>query len=127
MSSVGAGYRRGGMAHRPTTQIAICWLGAFGFMDNGDPVAKCDGRLVRCHLIPKQKIAKAGGRVWDRRSWVWGCGGPTGVGGHHGQLDSSRTLHIPRACLPAGLEELAMELGLLWWLDQTYGVRSQHA
>lgn len=67
----------------------------------------CDGRLVRCHLIPKRllrqewRTAHHGQRpnderslpfrtlrelVDDPRTWVWGCGGPMGNGGHHGQL-----------------------------------------
>lgn len=120
MSSAPA-YRRAGKVRRPRERLAICWLGAFGEMEHGDPVPKCDGRLVRCHLITKQVIERAGGKVWDRRAWVWGCGGPTGIAGHHGMLDSSRTLHIPRQFLPAGTEELALELGLLWWLDREYG------
>lgn len=105
----------------------------------------CDGRLVRCHLIPRQILrrevwaqrealrppAEASGRVfpsrlrelcWDTRCWVYGCGGLTGMGGHHGQLDHSRTLRIPRVLLPAGLEEFAMDYGLSWWLDREYGL-----
>jgi hypothetical protein len=101
----------------------MCWLALFGCLENGDPMTKCEGRLVRCHLIPKQKIKLAGGGVWDRRAWVWGCGGVTGNSGHHGLLDHSRRLRLPREAIPAGTEEFAMELGLLWWLDQTYGER----
>lgn len=61
--------------------------------------------------------------VADARSWVWGCGGPTGIGGHHGRLDSRGCdpLRIPRYRLPPGLEEFAEELGLGWWLDREYG------
>jgi len=100
----------------------VCWFAAFGYMEHGDPLPKCDGRLVRCHLIPKQLIKRAGGRdVWDPRSWVWGCGGPTGVGGHHGAFDSARTLRLARSGLPAHVEEFAYELGLMWYLDRTYG------
>jgi len=99
----------------------MCFLGLFGRLEHDDPMPACDGRLVRCHLIPKQTIRGAGGDVWDRRAWVWGCGGPTGVGGHHGMLDQSRKLRLPRSAIPAGVEELALELGLCWWLDETYG------
>jgi hypothetical protein len=98
----------------------------------------CDGRLVRCHLIPRQQIARAveGSRCGltptatsaavvranrDPRGWVWGCGGVVGVGGHHGALDSARTLRVPRHRLPAAVEEFAEELGLGWWLDREYG------
>lgn len=81
----------------------------------------CDGRLVRAHLIPKRLIKRSGGAVWDRRAWVWACGGPMGNGGHHGMLDASRTLRLPRGAIPAGTEELAIELGLEWFLDKEYG------
>ena len=114
--------KRGGRRERERGhELKICWLGAFGVMELDDPVPKCDGRLVRCHLIPKPLIQQYGGKVWDRRAWVWGCGGPTGMSGHHGMLDYSRTLRIPRRCLPAGTEQFASELGLLWFLDRTYG------
>ena len=57
----------------------------------------------------------------DPRSWVWGCGGATGLEGHHGRFDG-RKLRVERSLLPAGLEEFAAELGLGWWLDRRYGV-----
>jgi hypothetical protein len=57
----------------------------------------------------------------DERSWVPCCGGPLGPGGHHGQLDQSRHLRIPRADLPADVEEFAAELGLTWWIEREYG------
>jgi hypothetical protein len=99
----------------------------------------CDGRLVKAHLLPKQQMNKAltdhhyyrhahdekrARRDWheDPRSWVWACGGPMGNAGHHGMLDASRTIRIPRDRLPAGLEEFAAELGLTWWLEREYGL-----
>lgn len=91
----------------------------------------CDGALVRCHLLPKQLLRRRfphgfQGRSLaqlqaDPRSWVWGCGGTMGDGGHHGRLDTSRKLKIPRVMLPAGVEEMAAELALTWWLDREYG------
>lgn len=87
----------------------------------------CDGRLVKCHLLPQQLLRRElGPRGWravasDPRSYVWGCGGATGCSGHHGQLDYSRTLRVPRAMLPVGLLELAEELGLGWYVDREYG------
>lgn len=110
----------------------------------------CDGRLVKCHLLPRRllklefRYGIGGSRgvphflvdVWpagrskslralvaDPRCWVWGCGGIVGSGGHHGQLDHARTLKIPREYLPRGIEEFAHELGLTWWLDREYGER----
>jgi len=80
---------------------------------------------VKCHLLPAQLIRRELGKssrlVWDPRVWVWGCGGPTGCSGHHGALDTARTLRVPREKLPPGLEEFAAEHGLGWWLDRTYG------
>jgi hypothetical protein len=91
----------------------------------------CEGRLIRAHLIPRQVIRRElGGRKhgygWttiadDPRCWVWACGGALGPSGHHGMLDHSRTLRIPREALPAGIEAFAEEYGLGWWLDRTYG------
>jgi hypothetical protein len=101
-----------------------CWLATIP--DSG----ACDGRLVRCHLLPQQLLRRElGPRGWrrvasDPRSWVWGCGGPVGCSGHHGALDYSRTLRVPRVMLPAGLEVLAEDLGLSWWLDREYGLPS---
>lgn len=57
----------------------------------------------------------------DTRSWVPCCGGPVGLGGHHGMLDQSRKLRVARADLPVAVEEFAAELGLTWYLDRTYG------
>jgi hypothetical protein len=59
----------------------------------------------------------------DPRCWVPCCGGPMGNGGHHGMLDQSRRLRIPRERLPAEVEEFAAELNLSWWLDREYGSR----
>lgn len=103
-------------------QIEVCWLGTFGQMENGDTMPECSGRLVRCHLIPKQLLKREGGGEWDARSWVWACGGIGGNAGHHGMLDHSRRLRLPRAAIPARTEQLALELGLIWWLDREYGV-----
>jgi hypothetical protein len=103
---------------------------------------------VRAHLLPAQLIRREfpyglatedGGRswrradrlegyprrpvrevVWDPRVWVPACGGPTGVGGHHGRFDYG-SIRLERAELPAGVEEFAAVLGLSWWLDRTYG------
>lgn len=113
----------------PTVPVTGCWFA--GLPDAGP----CDGGLVRCHLIPKQLLKRLfphgfDGRSLavlqaDPRSWVWGCGGPTGIGGHHGQLDTSRKLRVPRPLLPSGVEEMATELDLLWWVDREYGVAEE--
>jgi hypothetical protein len=89
----------------------------------------CDGRLVRAHLIRQQVIRREAPNAdpWDKRLWVPVCGGPTGIGGHHGQLDFSRTLRIPRDALPAAVEAFAFEHGLAWWLEREYGPREMAA
>jgi hypothetical protein len=85
----------------------------------------CDGRLIRAHLIRQQVLKRelnAGPSVLaDPRLWVWCCGGPTGAAGHHGALDTARTLRIPRHRLPEGFLALTEELGLGWWVDREYG------
>lgn len=81
----------------------------------------CDGRLVKAHLIPKQMLKRERIDPWDSRVWVPMCGGPTGLGGHHGCLDHSRTIRIPRDALPVQLEVFAAEHGLTWWLEREYG------
>jgi hypothetical protein len=134
-----------------------CW---FSMLPDAGP---CDGRLRRCHLIPKNKLAQEfpNGAIWpvgegwpakrapalevlrefgpagfgmslrelqaDPRCWVWGCGGPMGPGGHHGQFKPDGPRPIARHRLPPGLEEFAAELGLEWWLDYTYGPRWDEA
>lgn len=68
----------------------------------------CDGRLVRTHLIPRQLIGRVVDAprfaevVDDPRSFVIACGGPLGNAGHHGHLDSSRRLRVPRDRIPQG-------------------------
>jgi hypothetical protein len=78
--------------------------------------------LVKAHLIRRQVMEKEGhaDRVWDPGAWVWACGGPMGNAGHHGMLDHSRTLRIHLTELPVETIELAIELGLDWWLDREY-------
>jgi hypothetical protein len=102
----------------------LCW-----FQAHLDGIGPCSGRLVKCHLLPRQ-LLKREGYTWaidDDRSWVPGCGGPMGNAGHHGMLDTSRTLRIPRSVVPSYVEELAEECGLGWWLDREYGPREMAA
>lgn len=116
------------------------------FFDGWPNASPCDGQLIRAHLIPRQIIAKAvktkrlaelsqmdmtrrecdqliGREVQsayaDYRSWVPCCGGLSGLGGHHGDLDACR-LRIPREGLPEGLDSFAAEWGLTPWLERTY-------
>ncbi|WCB94475.1 hypothetical protein DSM104299_03212 [Baekduia alba] len=57
--------------------------------------------------------------VWDPRDGV-----PL-ARFHHDQVEHGR-LHIPRAVLPAAVEDFAAELGLTWLLDRTYGAKEAH-
>jgi hypothetical protein len=107
-----------------------CWFSKLP--DAGE----CEGpQVIRCHLISQQQMRIThpkgyAGRALavlqaDPRGWVWGCGGTSGLAGHHGKLDTaphdSSKLRIPRAMLPPELEEFAYEMNLTWWLDRTYG------
>jgi hypothetical protein len=56
----------------------------------------------------------------DPRVVVPGCGGITGLTGHHGAVDAL-ILRIPRGMLPPELEEYAAEYSLGWVLDRSYG------
>jgi hypothetical protein len=97
-----------------------CWLAKL------PGAGECDGRLRKCHLISRQTIVREVGKryAWDPAVWVWGCGGAMGVSGHHGMLDYSRKLRIPRVMLPPELEAFAEKHGIVWWLDRTYGLPS---
>ena len=93
----------------------------------------CEGRLIRAHLIPRQLINREVPfeirdlAIQHPGSWVAACGGVMGNAGHHGMLDASRTLRVPREALPEQTEELAVLLGLEWWLDREYGPRAMAA
>ena len=43
---------------------------------------------------------------------------------HHDQWENRR-LHVPRRLIPVGVEEVALELGLDWWLDRTFGTNDR--
>lgn len=105
------------------TAISLsCYLAMNGEIENGKPMPSCHGPLIRAHLIPKQRIRKVSGAdVWDRRSWVWACGGDQGCSGHHGMFDTSKRLRLPADRLPPGVIEFAAEHGLTWSLARDYG------
>jgi len=90
-----------------------CFLAAFS-------EKPCEGRLRKVHLLPKQRLKRAGLDPWDERSWVWACGGEMGIEGHHGELDGYK-LTIPPDRLPLRLIELAEEHQLLGYLHHRYG------
>lgn len=100
----------------------------------------CEGRLVKAHLIPKQRIKRElrfqasfrpevrssaverwlTERVWDPRAWTHMCGGHGyGNAGHHGQFDN-RQIRIFYDELPEGVKEFAREYGLEWSLERDY-------
>lgn len=99
-----------------------CFFAAF------DPNHECDGALVRCHLVPEQFLRDTLGlnaeERWHRDWWVPGCGGPTGIGGHHGRFDSLQ-IDVPRAELPERLERLAERYPRVdSYLTRRYGRRA---
>lgn len=116
----------------------------------------CDGQLIRGHLIPRQVLRREFphgvvlddgrwrklGRNEDRydllhhsvadliddpRSWVPMCGGPMGNSGHHGMLDTARTLRIKRERLPEGFLLFCDELGLTWFIERIYSTSESEA
>jgi hypothetical protein len=92
---------------------ATCQLAPFADTD-------CRGDLVRVHLLEKQWLRRAGFEdLNDVRTWVAGCGGLMGLGGHHGELDSF-LLRIPFDALPDATVALAKELGLLARLERKF-------
>jgi len=101
-----------------------CW---FKSLPDAGP---CDGRLVKCHLIKRQVLERElgkreGGRlVRDDRTWVWGCGGPMGPGGHHGQFKPDGAKPIPLSRLPLGFLRLMADLDLWWYVERTFNRRS---
>ena len=107
-----------------------CWLAEHGRFENG-PMPPCEGRLVKVHLLKQEVIKRelsaevAKLLLWDPRVWVWGCGGPMGISGHHGAFDTSKRLRIPRSAISADLEELCKQHDLVWWIDFTYRRRAR--
>jgi hypothetical protein len=125
---------------------ATCWLAEHGVHESGS-MPPCDGALVKAHLIPKRLLKGVWKKVhhdryhtftelpfdfvrtyksrekfiWDPAGWVWACGGIVGNAGHHGMLDSSRTLKVPRMELPPDTELFAANVGLAWYLDHEFG------
>lgn len=98
-----------------------CWLARF------DPEHECEGVVVRCHLVKEQWLRDRLGLTvaerWDPAFWVPGCGGPTGIGGHHGRLDAG-LLRLDRRDLPARLERRALaDERIAVKLDLLYGER----
>lgn len=93
----------------------------------------CEGRLVRAHLIPKNRLRRhllyerrlsneaINTAVWDDRVWVPMCGGPTGIGGHHGMFDNKQ-IRLNYVELPTAVKEFAAEYGLEWSLEKDYAL-----
>ena len=114
-----------------------CWVAA-----NVPGAGPCDGRLIRAHLVPQQLLRRELGvegrrAAEDERSWVWCCGGMTGLGGHHGLIDVRARVHDPlrieRRWLPPAVEEFAAEKDPLCkqpgaisvYLERTYGYQEE--
>ena len=73
--------------------------------------------MDRVHLLKAQAVRREVGPdfEFDPRIMVPGCRR------HHGMLDQSRTLRVPRHALPAGVEEFAREFGVEWLVEREYG------
>ena len=108
------------------------------YTDDGRPVP-CWKRAAKWEAEKVQRALSCGSEApfrlrslevlqQDPRGWVRGCGGITGIGGHHGRFDSaphdSTRLVVPRRLIPEGTEEFAGELELGVWMDDIYGERS---
>ena len=95
-------------------EIPACFLAQF----TGTP---CGGRMERAHLIREQTIRREVSRskliLWAPAVWRPACHV------HHGELDQSKKLRLPRSAIPAETELWAATNGLTYWLDKTYGER----
>lgn len=102
-----------------------CFLAAHGHLEKGGALPPCEGLLVRCHLIDQQELNRRGLEVGDPATYVAGCGGLTGLGGHHGMFDggSPNKLRLRFADLPPNTVRFAEEHGLVPWLERKYGPR----
>jgi hypothetical protein len=96
-------------------EIPACFLAQF----TGTP---CGGRMERAHLIREQTIRREVSRsklvLWAPAVWRPACHV------HHGELDQSKKLRLPRSAIPAETEAWAAEHGLAYWLDREYGERA---
>jgi hypothetical protein len=99
-----------------------CYLAQHGVHESGS-MPPCDGQLIRAHLIPRQLLKREGLDHEDPRTWVLACGGPMGNAGHHGMLDQSRRIRLPRRAIPPLTEAFARAHDLTWFLDREYGQR----
>lgn len=87
-----------------------------------EPGQSCVGKSGRAMRNPHQpRIDRWLGVLWSPFVWSWVCEG------HHVRLDRVRDLRVPRADLPAGVEEYARARGLEWWLEREYGPKEKAA
>jgi hypothetical protein len=99
-----------------------CWFAHLGGCE-----LRADGQLDRGHLIPKQRMKKAGIKrpdaINDPRSWRPMCRK------HHHQFDNG-FIKVTRVEIPQETEEFAKqpdakyhpEVDLSWSLDRDYGL-----
>jgi hypothetical protein len=95
----------------------------------------CEGRLVKAHLVPKQTLRRelvmyrieeegegvdADIVIWDPRCWRPMCGGPTGIGGHHGAYDAYQ---IRLHAWPEDFLEFLREYDI-GWMAERYATES---
>lgn len=92
--------------------MSECW-----FAHVSECEFRADGRPDRMHLIPAQRLRKAGlkrKQVQDDRFIRLGCRK------HHHQFDQG-FISITRDEVPRETEEAAAEYGVTWSLDRDYG------
>lgn len=92
-----------------------CYLRRLGYKT-------CNGRLDRAHLIPKQRMKKAGitdqDVIWDPRVWRWVCRA------HHHALDM-KFIHLTEDQYPPEVGEWADEHGF-YFANVEAGWRKGH-
>lgn len=92
----------------------MCWFAHLGPCE-----LRPDGKFDRMHLIPAQRLRRAGltkTQAQDPRFIRPGCRK------HHHQFDQKR-IRVQRVEIPRETEEAAEEYGVSWSLDRDYGER----
>jgi len=81
-----------------------------------------DGQPDRAHLIPQQRMKRAGIRdhevLWDDRAWVKSCR-------THHELFDHKMLRLDEGEYPDDLREFAAEIGF-YWAGRRDGWRKEH-
>jgi hypothetical protein len=118
-----------GFLEGETVTHADCYLAAFSDVP-------CGGRMERAHLIRLQTLRRELRKTWamlelseeDMQAMLWSPAvWRPACHVHHGLLDQSKALRIPREAIPVETEVFAVKHGVDWWLSRTYGERKEIA